>query len=257
MSRDTASFRKFNAIMKIQRSVARRVEISDLINGRYFKEQNFEPNYVLTNSGLRVARALIVGTVTDIYQAEDYGNFTVDDGTASIRIKFFQDLGGMSNIEKGDLVEVIGKPKQYDNEIYIVPESISKVKIERELLRKIELRNFRENWKKISGMAIQRLKSGEGIENLKDLDIDERDLVALENFINLNNAEFSTEEKTKQENVRKVIEAIKKLDKEDGADYSEISREIGITEEELDRIITELLEDGTCFEPRPGKIKVV
>jgi hypothetical protein len=48
---------------------------------------------------------------------------------------------------------------------------------------------------------------------------------------------------------------IEKLDAGQGCDYSELLEASKISEETMDSIINELLSDGVCFEPKPGKIK--
>jgi hypothetical protein len=65
------------------------------------------------------------------------------------------------------------------------------------------------------------------------------------------------EERTvgKEEVKAKVLELIAGLDRGDGCDYGELMQNAGIAEGALDATVQELLEEGTCFEPRPGKIK--
>jgi len=57
---------------------------------------------------------------------------------------------------------------------------------------------------------------------------------------------------SKKEDVHKAIE---KLDKGKGADYQEILTKSGLSENDVDFAIQDLLESGVCFEPTPGKIK--
>ena len=52
-----------------------------------------------------------------------------------------------------------------------------------------------------------------------------------------------------------VLKLIDELDKGEGAPYSELLEKSGLPEAEFDEIMNSLLEDGLCFEPRPGKIK--
>ena len=80
--------------MPKKRLVAKRVKIRDIVKGKYFKQEGFEPNYVITDYGLKVSRISIVATIVDIYTNDDrtYGAITFDDGTEIIRAKYFQDL---------------------------------------------------------------------------------------------------------------------------------------------------------------------
>jgi len=60
-----------------------------------------------------------------------------------------------------------------------------------------------------------------------------------------------------RENLEKeVLEAVESLDEGEGADYSEILEEVeNADEDQLEDTINSLLSDGTCYEPKPGKIK--
>jgi hypothetical protein len=48
---------------------------------------------------------------------------------------------------------------------------------------------------------------------------------------------------------------VEELDKEDGADYSEIAEKVDAPEDQLEDTINSLLSEGTFYEPQPGKIK--
>ncbi len=54
---------------------------------------------------------------------------------------------------------------------------------------------------------------------------------------------------------RIVLNMIEKLDDGDGADYSAIIEELDLAEDEVESVINDLLSDGTCYEPKPGRIK--
>ncbi|MBR9682794.1 MAG: hypothetical protein GOV02_03900, partial [Candidatus Aenigmarchaeota archaeon] len=56
-------------------------------------------------------------------------------------------------------------------------------------------------------------------------------------------------------NKEKILELIGKIDSGEGVEYQKIITESGLSENEVDSIIQDLLETGTCFEPLPGKIK--
>src|SRR3989337_2244069 len=51
----------------------------------------------------------------------------------------------------------------------------------------------------------------------------------------------------------KILSLIESMDKGEGCDYLELSESADLSEDVLDHAIEELLEEGTCFEPKPGK----
>jgi len=61
-----------------------------------------------------------VATVVDTFINEDetYASLTVDDGEDTIQIKFFNELEMMQDFEEGDIIEVVGKIREYQGEIY-------------------------------------------------------------------------------------------------------------------------------------------
>ncbi|MFB6147543.1 MAG: DNA-binding protein, partial [Candidatus Nanohaloarchaea archaeon] len=67
---------------------------------------------------------------------------------------------------------------------------------------------------------------------------------------------FDTSEQEDRENLeRKVIDAVERMDDEEGADYSDIAEEVEAPEDQLEDTINSLLSEGTFYEPKPGKIK--
>jgi len=56
---------------------------------------------------------------------------------------------------------------------------------------------------------------------------------------------------------QKVLEYIRIHDDGNGTGYKDIINGIPATEEDLEAAINEILTDGTAYEPRPGKIKVL
>ena len=63
------------------------------------------------------------------------------------------------------------------------------------------------------------------------------------------------EEAGKEELKTKMLELIAKCDTGNGCSYNELVSVSGIDEYIVESIVSELLEDGECFEPKPGKIK--
>jgi RPA family protein len=103
-----------------ERLVAKKMDIKSLYTGQYTVQEGFNPNYIEIN-GERISRVRVLATVIDKFLSEDgnYGTITLDDSTDTIRAKAFQDLRIIEPIEKGDVVEVVGKIREYNEERYI------------------------------------------------------------------------------------------------------------------------------------------
>ena len=89
-----------------------------------------------------VSEARILGTLIDIFVSDDenYMSLTVDDGTETVRIKAWrQDVGKLKKFSKGDLIDVVGKVREYNEEIYLTPEVVLKVSPNKWVLRELEL----------------------------------------------------------------------------------------------------------------------
>jgi len=90
-----------------------------------------------------VARVSIIGTVTDKFESlrdKKYASITINDGEDTIRAKTFGDgVDLLENINKDDIVKVIGFVRYFKDELYITPEIIKKVDARWLMLRKLEL----------------------------------------------------------------------------------------------------------------------
>lgn len=249
---------------KMKRLTAKKALIEDLKSGDYFTQEGFKSNYIITKRGEKISRANVIGTVMNTFVNDDesYGFIVLDDETETIRAKFFQDLSRMDEVEEGQLVKVVGKVREYEGEIYLnTPE----------LIQELEDPNFltlrlAEMAAKFKGMKEVR----EEIEDMKSEDPDGFKEKAIEKFgeemvrialrpespeegkIDTDEEDEGEEYKELKEN---VLEIIDDLDKGKGAPYQDIAEEVEAKEKKIDEVINDLLTEGTCFEPRPGKIK--
>jgi hypothetical protein len=122
-----------------------------------------------------------------------------------------------------------------------------------ELLRELELRNQEKDWQEKMKIVFEYQKQSSDLEELKGLV--KANLGISEDAVEtiLSSVEEKAEEDSKDK--EKILELIEKLDKGEGCDYAELLASTGMPEDVVDSIINELLTDGDCFEPRPGKIK--
>ena len=247
--------------MENRRLTAKIASINEIINGKFIKKEGFESSYILTSLGRRISRARILGLVVDKFTSDDnnYGTITIDDGTETIRCKLFVNLALFATVNPGDLVDVIGKLREYNGEIYLVPEIVRKKHPNFESLRLLELKKILdEQTKKIS--TIQELKKvAADATELKILA--ERKGLPKEDVESILEAEelirSAIESKVAQttELKEKILQAIQELDQGEGAEYTDIIQKTGLPESTIDEIIESLLTEGICIEPKAGKIK--
>lgn len=204
--------------MAVKRMVARKVHIPDITKGSWVRKEGFEPSYIETERGEHVSRARILATVVDKFVSEDqsFASITLDDGRDTIRAKVFQDTTPLSHVKAGDVIDVIGKIREYNGEIYINLESALVVEDpNHELLRRLEI-------------AKQRL-SKKSLPPGKEED---------------------------RETVRKrMLEAIEA--EKEGITFEALLEKANVPEELAESIINELLGEGICYEPSPGKIRKI
>jgi RPA family protein len=208
--------------MPIQRQTAKKARIVDLVGGEWVRKEGMEPSYVVTPGKESVSRARISGTVVGKFVSED-GNFasvTIDDSTATIQAKVWKETGLLKDVNVGDIISLIGKVREYEGDIYIVPEVIRKTDPDQEILFRLEI------------LASMKRKGEGGEEKAEE------------------------PEKSDEEQLRKKILSIIEAS-EDGIKYSKLLEKAGVPEEAVENIINELLGEGICYEPTPGKIKKI
>ena len=213
-----------------KRQIACKARIAELINGNYIKEEGWTPNYIITKYGKHISRINLIGTVISKgNDGQEYQSLIIDDGSGTISLRAFEKSETINNTEIGDVIIVIGRPREYGPEKYIVPEIIKKINNNKWInVRKIEL-------------EIEDLKTAE-------LPIKEKKVIV---------EDIEPKEKIKDaiNNSQRVYETVKELDSGQGVDIEEIIKKTGI--KEADEIIKKFLMEGEMFEIRPGKIKIL
>lgn len=219
--------------MPIQRMTAKKVRIYDVINGKWVKKEGMEPSYIETSYGDQLSRVRIMGTIVSKFLAED-GNFasiTVDDATDTIRAKTFKTVKPLDAAEVGDIVDVVGKVREYNEEIYIIPEIVLKIRNPNmELLRKLEIMTQLKKHGSIKQKVVASAPAPEEQEE-------------------------KVEPAEKEDLRKKVLEKIEAS--VEGISYSEVIGGMSAPEEEVESVINDLLAEGICYEPTPGKIRKI
>lgn len=240
-----------------KRLTAKKVRIVDIVSGKFFpgSKEEMKPGYAITPFGQKISRVNLVAAVTDKFLSEDgnYCSITVDDGTEAVRVKNFREnVELLKNIELGNLVLVIGKLKEYNEEVYVNGEVIRKVEANYESLRKLEILNELVGQKKIVDEVknlIEQLTEEELKEYVKNkFGMDDESLQAVrENLRVVKEIDYKP----------KILELINGLDEGSGVEIGKIFELSDLPENVIENAINELMSSAVLYEPRPGILRKV
>jgi RPA family protein len=106
-----------------ERLVAIRASVADIINGTYSEDDGPK---IVSPFGVELRRVVIIGVVINHYSGQSsFASVTIDDGTETIRAKAWgAESVALEKVAPNTLVMIVGKVRQYDNEVYIVPEIV-------------------------------------------------------------------------------------------------------------------------------------
>lgn len=207
---------------QVKRQVARHIRISTLRNGEYVKKEGWEPNYVLTSAGDMVSRVNIIGIViTEPKPLE----IQVDDGSAILLVRQFDEHARLMDLKIGDPILLIGRPREYDQEIYVIPEIVKVIKDP--FWMKIRQKEL------LAEPLLDPAKAGEKEE------------VVLE----------EQGPPSFREQYETIYALIRKLDDGRGADIEQVLQSSNNSQGE--QVIKQLILEGEVFEMSPGKLKVL
>ncbi|MBL7050543.1 hypothetical protein ISS04_00080 [Candidatus Woesearchaeota archaeon] len=206
------------------RQIAYKTKIKDILEGEYIKEDGWIPNYILSGTK-KISRVNLVGVVVAKSDNSENQEFVLEDKSGKISVRFFEKKDSFGVWGIGDFLRIIGRPREYNGQKYIVPE----------IIKNVEKGWFELMMFEVCGaLGIQKKTP----EIKKKQEIIEKKI--MEDII---------KDKINSED---VIGFIKKLDVGDGADYEEV-----LLQAKDDKILKNLLEEGEIFEIRPGKLKVL
>jgi len=236
-------------IPKQQRQVAIICCVKDILEGEYKREEGWLPNYVLTKSNYKVSRANMIGVVVEVNLFEpgknSYSEIILDDSTGRISAKLFEEFDKLKGIEIGNVVLVIGRPREFGNEKYLLLEIIKKV----ENKHWVDVRKLELNGANIQPAQIHVDKSNKYAEMHE----------AIENPIV---KEESSEEVGKDIEITESLmtsigKYIRQNDKDNGVAVEKIISNFDSNNslEKVEEKIQEMLKQGILFEVRPGIIK--
>jgi RPA family protein len=203
-----------------RKSAARRVYIADLTLGS--KQGPHEGKFE------DLGEVKIFGTILgkNIYRTEgkvEYGILLVGDGSGStIRIKAWgSGTSALDQLEKGELVDIVGKVRHSRDETFLVPEIVRKLPD--------------PNWRIV------------------------RELEIIEDYLSRKKAKIRGSLRPDGKEVdlrREIISTIDIKGGDAGIDFTELVKCIRHSnEEEIKKTLNELLDQGMIYETRPGRYR--
>jgi RPA family protein len=109
-------------ILMRERMTAVRAAVVDIVNGTYGEDNG---PHVVSPYGVELRRVALVGLIVDQYSREGFASITIDDGTETIRAKAWGgEAGSLDKVQMNILALIVGKIREYEGELYVVPEIV-------------------------------------------------------------------------------------------------------------------------------------
>lgn len=236
---------------------AYKLKIEDLVRGQYIRSvDESEPAYLLTPWNQRVTRARVMGTIVDKFVREDqsYATLRLDDGSETISVRAWrEDVSELDRLNMGATVDIIGRVREFEGEIYLVPELIVPIDDPNwELARELEIIESRRE-ALASGVWPRVVSTGKL----------EPTVWKMEMPPTIPTGEPTAEEEEPplpeipEEIKKRIFLALEKLDKGRGATQTEISLELNLPQPQVEEALRVFLVRGDIFEPMAGRFKLM
>ncbi|MCY3411173.1 MAG: hypothetical protein INQ03_05990 [Candidatus Heimdallarchaeota archaeon] len=229
----------------MKREPGRLMRIIDIYNRGKIIEFDGKKYFQMDDATL-VKRVRLFGTCVARYDKpneeneEDYSALTIDDGSDTIRIKvwsrpFKRQDGSMynqydlvNNIKVGDMIDILGKVREWENEFYVIPDQIA---VKNDISWEINRRS-----------------------KLFSLDVDQYGLNPQDEAESGYESDYEGEESMEMES---DLSEVQRFENSFSSNVDENSLELLITRSGLNKDqITELIKeygmDGKVLNPKPG-----
>ena len=244
-------------MVDFNRKTAVKIKIDDLKKGTFMKsEGDFDPSYVIV-SDQDIGRVNLMGIVIEVTDLKD--SLSIDDGTGIIVIRSFSNDIDL-DYEIGSLVNIIGKPREFNDEIFVSCEIIKPLKnpLWAELRKKEIYIQEKAPKKAKETISIKDNKTEPIIEeiNMSEEEIeDSKEIIKSEKLDAIKEEDSKSCEEVIDSPVNQIICLVRTLDNGDGADFDKVINDSGF--DDAEKIINNLLEEGELFEVKSGKLKVL
>ncbi|MBS3087653.1 OB-fold nucleic acid binding domain-containing protein [Candidatus Pacearchaeota archaeon] len=130
-----------------KRNVAFKLRIGDVLKGVPMMS---EGKFMFLELGDRkVVRVNMIANCVDKFVQEgekSFASLTVDDASGQLKLKVFgEDIERVKHIMQGDTLQIVGNMREWNGEIYMIPEVVKKIDARWLLVRKLEIANARKD----------------------------------------------------------------------------------------------------------------
>jgi len=156
----------------------------------------------------------------------------------------------LADFKVGDLIDVIGRVREYEGEVYLLPEVIARIEDPNwELVREMEVLRERRRL-----MAEGKRPRSEPKPEVRRLEVELPAPGASPTVETIEDEEEPLPE-VPEEVKKKVLLAFDKLDKGEGITPLDIAAELDIPQAEVEDSLRVLIADGEIFEPRVSRFR--
>jgi len=173
-----------------KRNVAFKMRIGDVLKGKPMVD---EGKFLFLEVGdKKISRINVLANCVDKFIQEGdkkYASVTIDDASGQIRLKAFgDDVAILKEVLQGDTLQVIGNVREWNGELYLIPEVVKRVDPRWLLVRKLEIQNARKDMplnasSPVKDIIMQKIKEAE-TEGGIDVDTMIMDVEASPDLIN-------------------------------------------------------------------------
>lgn len=247
-----------------ERFIAVKINLLDLQESIYISAEDFS-NYILSKNNQKIVRINNISTIIKKENKGNITNFILDDGSAQMTARFFENDPNLPKINVGDIILIIGKLRIYNQEKYISPEIFKRMDPFWLKARYLELNNpslhQKESFSKKSNYLTteetkkEQAKKEDFLSQNKLLNENKKKKKDLKKSIGTEGTESVLSLEKNSLPFEKIMNLIKDLDLGEGALIEEVLEKslFNNTEE----IIEKMLERGDIFQNQPGKIKLL
>jgi RPA family protein len=239
---------------KYKRSTAHHVTLKQIAISKYVVEKEDKPNFIEINN-LQIHRINIIAIITGKEKIGTITNMLLDDSTASIPLKIFEENQYIEKLDIGDCVMVIGKIRIYNEKKYISSEIIKKTNPMWLKLRNSKIKNNQESKinEKINEKETTPINKNQKLEKTTTTKKETIKEGIIEDKNKINQDEEIINESLMPE--QKMLEIIKEIDNGKGANIEEVLEKSNITN--ANNLLKKMLESGVVFQNQPGKVKLL
>ena len=130
-----------------KRNVAFKLRIGDVLKGVPVMD---EGKFICLELGdKKVVRVNMIANCVDKFVSDgekSFATLTIDDASGQLKLKVFgEDTDKVKHVMQGDTLQIVGNMREWNGEIYMIPEVVKKTDARWLLVRKLEIQNARKD----------------------------------------------------------------------------------------------------------------